>query len=239
MGARPIEHGRKVGTKAKQILPMLSTVTANIPHKALFPLHLQLIKKKIKKKSGLREFHSHWKKKVKLFHKRARSPHYNPRGIPFSKRKIQEHGCPSLLANKGLLQSKVKTQRIGVEKKKSQLQTTNGQTADPRRPKLVQPFFLSQRSCSCFAKAWGRGAVLSSSWPKRASERELKILQALVCMRSTRTNVLNQVCSVFVERVIGVKYSSGSNNNRSWLHWHKDLIWESASVLIDNVSDHL
>lgn len=169
MGARPIEHGRKVGTKAKQILPMLSTVTANIPHKALFPLHLQLIYKK--KKSGLREFHSHWKKKVKLFHKRARSPHYNPRGIPFSKRKIQEHGCPSLLANKGLLQSKVKTQRIGTEKKKSQLQTTNGQTADPRRPKLVQPFFLSQRSCSCFAKAWGRGAVLSSSWPKRASER--------------------------------------------------------------------
>lgn len=49
MGARPIEHGRKVGTKAKQILPMLSTVTANIPHKALFPLHLQLVKKKKKK----------------------------------------------------------------------------------------------------------------------------------------------------------------------------------------------
>lgn len=48
MGARPIEHGRKVGSKAKQILPMLSTVKANIPHKALFPLHLQLIKKKKK-----------------------------------------------------------------------------------------------------------------------------------------------------------------------------------------------
>jgi len=55
MGARPIEHGRKVGTKAKQILPMLSKYSTQ----STFPIAFA----RDKKKSGLREFHFPTEKK--------------------------------------------------------------------------------------------------------------------------------------------------------------------------------
>lgn len=126
----------KVGTKAKQILPMLSTATANIPHKALFPLHLQLIQKK----SGLREFHFHWKKWS--YSTSERVPLIIILEVShFPKKRNQEHGCPSLLANKGLRQSKVKTQRIGVRGKNlsSGLQMAKRLIQDV--PNLCSPFF--------------------------------------------------------------------------------------------------
>jgi len=94
MGARPIEHGRKVGTKAKQILPMLSKYSTQ----STFPIAFARDKKKIR---APRIPFSHWKKKVKLFHKRARSPHYNPRGIPFSKEKFKSTDARAFSLTKG------------------------------------------------------------------------------------------------------------------------------------------
>lgn len=164
MGARPIEHGRKVGTKAKQILPMLSTVTANIPHKALFPLHLQVIQKNQGSANSIPT-----EKEVKLFHKRARSPHYNPR-YPIFQRQIQEHGCPSLLANKGLRPSKVKPKESVKEKKNlsSRLQMAKRLIQDV--PNLCSPFSLSKK-LFLFRQSLGEGSCFIKLLAKE-SERE-------------------------------------------------------------------
>jgi len=68
-----------------------------------------------------------------------------------------------------------------VKEKKSQLQTTNGQTADPRRPKLVQPFFSLKEVVPVSPKLGG-GELFYQAPGQRERERELKILLADSCM---------------------------------------------------------
>lgn len=160
------------GAKAKQILPMANTTTANIPNKTLSHcICNSRVNQGLETRSSANSILG--RKKVKLFHKRAPFPGYNPRGIPFSKENTKSPYARPYSVTKGSDDPMCIKKKSPLKNLSSGLETAKRSTwLIQDVPNLCSPFFslsLALKEVVPVSPKLGGGELfLSSSWPKRA-----------------------------------------------------------------------